>query len=230
MFWRAQLITHKVKFTKEQLEVLDARLVVCDTKIKLYSNKVMSESPLTQMFEDTSPGAARLADRLQDFIASNERVLLLHSPLGSGTRQGADYLVQVAWKEKGWIPVYIDLGKVKEGDKCVESTLQHYIKDFEADMIELARERYFFLLIIEGFDKCGMESNLYVKWNMAKWRGKAVFTCDSSYISSSPQANFYFMPSDGQQPNPQGLKVVSFASPQILSRQTINGTFYYFFI
>ncbi len=158
--------------------------------------------------------------QLQDFLHGSARVLLLLAPAGAGKTWLCHLMARKTKKdehswvpktEKSWVPVFIDLPESQDFQSCVErALLEHGLHE---SVIAHAKATRSFLLLIEGFDKQQVDTNLYVRYKLDQWGGKAVFTCSSSYIGRSPQRDYYFMPSDSNQlPNPHGLQIIHFDS------------------
>jgi hypothetical protein len=201
----------KSKFTPSQLIILDGKIAERAIEIAKYCKEVTKEEN-PQLPDVTTPGALPLEQRLAEFLNGPSQVLLLQAPKQAGKSLVCPYLAIKAWKENSWAPVYIDLTLINTPtERCVEKSLN--TQGLDDPTIAQLKEGHTCLLLIEGFDKCQIQTNLYARNQLQLWRGKAVFTCRSSYLAHAVRAAYYFMPGDFQErPNPQGLAVICFSS------------------
>ena len=245
--WAAKIIALKSHLTQDQLRILDGKISEYEHQIDQYCERTAKELEAFGVPEDITEGAtSSLQTRLLDFMRSEaETVLLLQAPAGAHKTHASKFLAYKAWRELNWIPVVVDLRQLKNIDhECIAKTLGSHKLDDAAILHAQATRR--FLLVIEGFDKCNCQVNVYVRsrfvllfsfsllhfvfffffffffvllcqltilCSLKNWRGKAVFTCRSSYIGNIAQGPFYFMPADAhQRPQPQALRIISFAT------------------
>ena len=96
-------------------------------------------------------------------------------------------------------------------DRLVEVQLATH--GLDAGTIQQARATRRFLIVVEGFDRSGVTTNVYVRYKLQAWLGKVVFTCRTSYLAQAPNPLIYFMPQTAhQRADAIGLAVVSFTT------------------
>ena len=96
-------------------------------------------------------------------------------------------------------------------DRLVE--VQLATQGLDAATIQQARATRRFLIVVEGFDRSGVTTNVYVRYKLQAWLGKVVFTCRTSYLAQAPNPLIYFMPQTAhQRADAIGLAVVSFTT------------------
>lgn len=163
--------------------------------------------------EDTSQDSSSFEARLTSFLKGPELVLLLHAPERSGKTHACKFLARKACKELKWVPVIIHLDQLKlVNERCVNLALAS--RGLDVATIAHAKATRSFLIVIEGFDRCKVTTNLYVRCRFQEqWRGKVVFPVRSAYIANASHSSFYFMPAGPhQRPKPQGLRIIGFKS------------------
>jgi len=245
--WAAKVLVLKSHFTSDQLRILDGKITECECQIDTYCAQMAKDLKNSEVPMDITEGAtSSLQNRLLTFLHKDtETVLLLQAPPNSNKSQASKFVAYKAWEELNWVPVVIDLVHYLPNiDECVASTLRsHHLGDVAIQHAQATRK---FMLVVEGFDKGHCQVNVYVRsrfvfffffffffgfvlsslelillFSLQNWKGKVIFTCQSSYIGNSVQGPYYFMPADThQRPQPQALKVINYATS--LSYQSPN--------
>lgn len=155
--WAARVLVLKSHFTPDQLRVLDGRIAASELQIEEYCKHMAKELEMSKVPQDITEG---LENQLLDFLHNQtEQVLLLQAPQGSNKTQAGKFLAYKAWRELNWVPVVVDLRKCMD-DQCVAKTLRTHLDDAAVQHAQATRT---FLLLIEGFDKCNCQVNLYVR-------------------------------------------------------------------
>jgi hypothetical protein len=182
-YWSSRVGVLKSKFTPPQLRLLDGMITERARKINNnpFCQETMKET-MTQLPDSTTPTPQQLEEQLTAFLNdSSSQVLLLQAPKGAGKTQVCHYLAARALKEKSWVPIFFNLAQLNPPTQhCVEQTLK--AKGFDEPSISQLQEDHNVLLLIEEFDTCQMKTNIYVRNQLHKWNGKAIFTCRSRYL------------------------------------------------
>ena len=200
------------------IDNLKHRFAKVESAMKKTKTREQLDAMSRELPKDLTPGAKPITSRLDAFLCGNQRVLLLRAPRGSGKTKILSYLAEKAYNEHSILPVYVyispnDDGSY-EGGPVVKALRDRGLDDLA---ISNGKARSQFILLIEGFDTCGIAHNFYVRNRLEEWRGKAVFTCRSSYLAKSARPEYYFMPSSSHdRPNPQGLCVIDFTTSSSL--------------
>jgi hypothetical protein len=193
--------------------VLDGSIAKRDEEIKKYCQKLFTNGQgASQSIPEASTPS--LNHRLLEFLNGPSRVLLLQAPEGAGKSILSKYLAAIAWHQKHWIPVFVALDFTRSSplhDHLVEEAL--IIHGLDSPTITQAREMHRFFIVVEGFDLCHVQTNMYVRHKLQSWPGKAVFTCRTAYLARCPYAFFYFMPeTEKHRADPSGLTVITLNS------------------
>lgn len=208
-------------FSHNQLLMLDGKIAKREKFIQAYCKQILSKEvpPLSlpddlSLSSNHSPPPLPLEQRLCDFLKGTARVLLLQAPQGAGKSLMCKYLATLAWEKHQLIPIFITLNPTQQvplHDHLVDDELASY--GFDSVTIKQARESHNFLIIVEGFDSCKVQTNVYVRHKLQSWPGKLIFTCRTNYLANAPYAWYYFMPQTANhQADPSGLQVISFTT------------------
>jgi hypothetical protein len=214
--WAAQVVVLTCKLSLDQRRVLDGKVNIRTKRIDEYCSAESEPLPL-----DLPKELENVEAQLRGFVETDtKRVLLLQAAEGQGPEAASRFVAKVAWQTKGFVPVFIDLANLTQGElvstandsttltPLVEQVLA--AKGLDRDTVVQAREEgRSFVLVIDGFDRRGMQTNVYVRFQLHMWPGKAVFTCCSSYLEGAPYPWLYFAPPNPhQRPDRAGLKTV----------------------
>ncbi|KAF9909739.1 hypothetical protein BX616_011051 [Lobosporangium transversale] len=138
----------------------------------------------------------RLFDEALEFLKSDRKVFLVLGDSGAGKSTFNHTLENYLWdnyeKEKGRIPLYINLPNIESPEK--DLVAKHLRKtDFDEPQIkELKRSRQF-ILICDGYDESKQTSNLYVSNHFNKpgeWQVQMFITCRTEYLGSDYRDRF----------------------------------------
>lgn len=161
--WAAKLLVLKSHLTSAQLNILDGKIGESEHQISEYCKRVTFEWDKIEVPQDTTEGATPLEARLVEFLHSEtDKVLLLHAPAGAHKTQASKFMAYRAWRDKAWVPVVVDLTRLETIDEeCIAHTLKfHQLNDATISHAQVTKN---FLIVIEGFDKCNCQVNLYVR-------------------------------------------------------------------
>jgi hypothetical protein len=222
-FWSARVNLATLKLTHHQRSLLNGLISIYENNTNKYASALISSLEPT-ISHDLAPDCIPIEQRLVDFLDGPARVLLLSSPQGAGKSHLCKYLAAIAWKQKSRIPIFVTLDPTKPSplhEHLVEEALASH--GLDADTIQHARAMHQFLLIVEGFDLCKVQTNAYVRYKLQGWPGKAVFTTRSEYVANAPYLAYYFMPATGvnHRADPSGFLHISFTS-QFASSNTVE--------
>lgn len=200
--------------TPHQLSLLDGRITKREKAISDYCSRVLAKNmPPLDLPEDLTPECRPLALRLAEFLLSSARVLLLQAPTGAGKSLVSKHVAAKAHELHNFVPIFValDAGLLQTPERLVEAALLS--EGLDSATILQAQETHTFLIIVEGYDSCGLQTNLYVRGNFHRWPGKVIFTCRSSYIENAPYGWFYFMPqAANKRADPSGLASIRFTT------------------
>ncbi|KAG0011501.1 hypothetical protein BGZ80_000635 [Entomortierella chlamydospora] len=152
-----------------------------------------------------------LTERIQSFLNSNQKVMLLLGDSGSGKSTFNRELECSLWhtyeKSKSRIPLYISLPVIERPKQdLIAKQLRKY--EFTESQIRELKAYREFILICDGYDESQQIHNLYTSNHLnqvGEWRAQMVVSCRSEYIGLDYRD--YFQPSNsGQQSEPPELQ------------------------
>lgn len=148
-----------------------------------------------------------LEEKAQEFLESNRRVLLLLGDSGSGKSTSLRQLHRKLWtnyKPGDRIPLYIDLPFIDRPDLDLikKHLLQNNFLDYAVQELLVHRQ---FTIICDGYDECGLISNLYFTNQLSRQDVKMIISCRSTFLSSDYQGRFLPYGADRYHDNPLDL-------------------------
>lgn len=163
--WAAKVLICRSHFTPDQQRILDGRILEWELKIDDFCKLMAKELEKCKVPVDITDGTkSSLEERLVDFLHNKEeKVLLLQAPQGAHKTQASKFLAHRAWSELKWIPVIVNLQKLKVDDQCVANAMKSFLIELDNAAILHAQATRNFLLVIEGFDKSECKVNVYVR-------------------------------------------------------------------
>ena len=136
-----------------------------------------------------------LMDKVDEFLSSDQTVLLLLGDSGAGkstfNRALECELWQTYTKRTGIIPLYINLPSIDKPDQDLV-TKQLRKLDFTEFQIRELKYRHF-ILICDGYDESQQTRNLYRSNQLNKegeWTAKMIISCRSEYIGRDYRDRF----------------------------------------
>ncbi len=141
-----------------------------------------------------------LESKVQDFLSSDKKVLLLLGEAGSGKSTFNRQLALNLWQKyiqtnavRGSpIPVFIQLSSLPESNRnLVEAFFE--TQGFSKEQIKELQTRYRFVLILDGFDEIKNRERAFYKDNhLDDWQGaKIIVSSRPEYLGSNYQYKFY---------------------------------------
>jgi hypothetical protein len=212
-FWKSRMLVLLSKFTLEQLRRVDGNVNERTSCMDKYCHRVLEEVekhsktllPIEQQV------LTQEESQLEIFLTTpTSRVLLVFAHHQSSIPHCFDTLALKAWAS-GHTPIFVDLTSIDfPTTKCIEKSLQkHGLDEYT---IEQAKKERKFIILVSGFERCGIHTNFYVRNEMFSWSGKAVFSCSVEFQQMNPNIHFYFIPSSlrsHQLPHPEGLMTIT---------------------
>ncbi|KAG0312666.1 hypothetical protein BGZ97_010972 [Linnemannia gamsii] len=139
-----------------------------------------------------------LMEKAQEFLLSDQQVLLLLGDSGAGKSTFNLELEHALWKDykRGdRIPLHVHLPTIRDPtqDLIRERLRKH---DFSETQIMEMKENRRITLICDGYDESQLEVNLHTTNNLNKsgqWNAKVVMSCRTQYLGSNYRD--YFQPS-----------------------------------
>jgi len=142
--------------------------------------------------------------KVEEFLNSESRCLLLLGDAGAGKTTFTYYLAEWLWRmhEKGIvkgkpIPVLIPLITIRDVEK--DLLAEHLInRGLYPEEIALLKKHLSFVFILEGYDERNVFKNLYDSNGFDEWNCKVITSCRSQALLSR-QGNYrsYFSPARG---------------------------------
>ncbi|KAG0005411.1 hypothetical protein BGZ65_011211 [Modicella reniformis] len=129
-----------------------------------------------------------LMDKVKDFLASEQKVMLLLGDSGSGKSTFNRELEFDLWKsyskKTGCIPLYISLPAIDRPERDLIAKQLRKVEFSESQIRELKAHRQF-ILICDGYDESQQTHNLYMSNHLnqqGEWSAKMVISCRTEYI------------------------------------------------
>ncbi|KAG0042929.1 hypothetical protein BGZ83_012019, partial [Gryganskiella cystojenkinii] len=131
-----------------------------------------------------------LTRRVNEFLSSDQKVLLLLGDSGAGKSTFNLELEIDLWKaynyDRKQIPIFVTLPAIDKPEvDLVAKQLRKY--DFSDAQIQELKTYREFILICDGYDECQKKNNLYNsnRFNQSgEWKVKMVISCRSEYLGS----------------------------------------------
>jgi len=145
--------------------------------------------------QDTDESQLPLEDRADEFLSSDQTVLLLLGDSGGGKSTFNHALEVDLWqsynKKTGVIPLYINLPSIDRPDQDLVAKQLRKLGFTEPHIRELRNRR--FVLICDGYDEIQQTHNLYTSNRLneeGEWIAKMVISCRSECIGSDYRDRF----------------------------------------
>ncbi len=138
-----------------------------------------------------------LAEKVNAFLASEKKVLLLLGEGGSGKSTFNRHLAQRLWKEyqehpaEQPIPLFIPLASL---DNPGKNLIEQYLKehDLSKAQIDALRTGRRFIFILDGYDEIAHRSQAFYASNkLGRWDAKVVISSRPEYLGTNYQNKFY---------------------------------------
>ncbi|KAF9343741.1 hypothetical protein BGX26_005257, partial [Mortierella sp. AD094] len=131
-----------------------------------------------------------LTSKVQEFLDSNKKVLLLLGDSGAGKSTFNRALEIDLWlkydKAEGKIPLFIHLPAIKDPERdLIEERLRK--ANFTGNQIRELKTHHEFILICDGYDESQQTRNLYTSNRLnqpGEWRAQMVISCRTEYTSA----------------------------------------------
>ncbi|KAF9338897.1 hypothetical protein BGZ91_007637 [Linnemannia elongata] len=175
-------------------DVIDIEDQLEDLRLEILSGLFVSYVPLrakpTLLGSDED--SFLLKKKAKEFLESDRRVLLLLGDSGSGKSTSLRQLHRELWtnyKPGDRIPLYIDLPFIErpEHDLIEKQLRRHNFLNYTVQ--ELLNHRQFTILC-DGYDECGLVTNLYATNQLSQQDVKMVISCRSTFLGPDYQGRF----------------------------------------
>ncbi|KAK3819227.1 MAG: hypothetical protein JOS17DRAFT_356609 [Linnemannia elongata] len=152
-------------------------------------------------------GSVLLQKKARNFLESDRRVFLLLGDSGSGKSTSLKQLHRELWtnyKPGDRIPLFIDLPFIDRPEQGLieKQLLQHNFLDCTVQ--ELLDHRQF-IILCDGYDECGLITNLYTTNRLSQQDVKMIVSCRSTFLSPDYQGRFLPYGADRYLDNPLEL-------------------------
>jgi len=130
-----------------------------------------------------------LMDKVNDFVASDQKVFLLLGDSGAGKstfNRALECDLWKAYKKGGPIPLHINLPAIDKPDQDMIAKQLRRSEFTESQIRELKVNRRF-ILIADGYDESQQTHNLYTTNRLnqpGEWQAKMVISCRSEYLGT----------------------------------------------
>ena len=163
-----------------------------------------------------------LMEKVDEFLVSREKVLLLLGDSGAGKSIFNLQLERRLWqdyqKTTGRIPLFINLPAI---DKPEQDMIAKQLRrsEFTEPEIREMKERREFILICDGYDESQQMNNLYSSNRLnedGEWKVQMVISCRSEYLGADYR--YRFQPGDRNHPEPELFReavITPFTSDQV---------------
>ncbi len=169
----------------------------------LRSNMLTELKPETEIILEgiVSKGNSIVLDSVVDAWLIKEtkspKVLLLQGIAGSGKTQFCQKLTLRLWEQyrdnDNPIPLYITLPNLKNPTaRAIEETLENV--GFNQGQVAILKERYNFVVILDGYDELYEFTNLHLSNRLSEWRAQTIITCRSEVLYFISDYEKYFVP------------------------------------
>ncbi|KAG0079059.1 hypothetical protein BGZ90_003637, partial [Linnemannia elongata] len=181
----------------------------------------MAKASLQARDDDIFP----LKEKVQEFLPSEQQVMLILGDSGSGKSTFNRYLEHELWTNyaAGPIPLFINLPELERPDKDLVAKHLRKIYFSEEEIRELRLQRQF-VLICDGYDESQLTVNLHTANGFnrpGQWNVKMVISCRTQYLDQDYRSRFMPRRSDHYtRPSPhlfQEAVIAPFSKEQIKS-------------
>ncbi|KAF9123078.1 hypothetical protein BGW39_009290, partial [Mortierella sp. 14UC] len=223
---RADLLSNNIEKTLAKIR---------SSRLKDHGGKVYIKLRAKLSLQDRDDNLFSLQDKVDDFLRSDCKVMLLLGDSGGGKSMFLRELEVSLWKKYGQgcrIPLLIDLPDVDTPEEeLVDKQLR--VLGFNPEDISELKERSRFTLLCDGYDESKCKKNLYVSNRLngrdAGWNAKMVIACRSTYLGHEYRALFQPLPAHHYSPLPadlfQEVVIAPFSTPQIKDYVTEYASF-----
>jgi len=194
--------------------------MIHDTLMQLKKTQVHNEALKKELstYIPINAAATRQADEKHQFDLMREiksfidpgnqkKALLLLGDAGAGKTLFTKYLCHALWKSYQVdqkhthpIPLWISLPMVKDPvHNLISRHLQQELH-FERAQIPVLKEKYRFIIVLDGFDEINGDQNLYDMNQLKDWKAKVIVTCRRQYLGARKGGyEDCFIPHDGDE-------------------------------
>ncbi|KAG0061810.1 hypothetical protein BGZ89_011155, partial [Linnemannia elongata] len=161
-----------------------------DAKLPIYISP-MAKASLQSQDNEVFP----LMDKMQEFLTSNRRVMLILGDSGAGKSTFNKHLEHRLWteyKHGGPIPLFINLPALQNPSKDL---MGEQLKDhnFSEEQIQELKQHRKFIVICDGYDESQLTCNIHNSNNFnasGQWSVKLVISCRSQYLGQDYHGRF----------------------------------------
>ncbi len=140
-----------------------------------------------------------LESKVDEFLVSEKKVLLLLGEAGSGKSTFNRYLARRLWEEYKKtehskdrpIPLFIPLSTLKDPS---ENLISEYLTEqgLSKAQIEVLRKAKKFIFILDGYDEIAQRSRaFYTNNKLEKWQAKVIISSRPEYLGERYQSKFH---------------------------------------
>ncbi|KAG0057880.1 hypothetical protein BGZ89_001772 [Linnemannia elongata] len=190
-------------------DVIDIEDQLEDLRLEILSGLFVSYVPLRAKptLLDSDEDSFLLKKKAKEFLESDRRVLLLLGDSGSGKSTSLRQLHRELWtnyQPGDRIPLYIDLPFIErpEHDLIEKQLRRHNFLNYTVQ--ELLNHRQFTILC-DGYDECGLVTNLYATNQLSQQDVKMVISCRSTFLGPDYQGRFLPYGTDRYHDKPMDL-------------------------
>ncbi|KAF9284504.1 hypothetical protein BGZ88_009937 [Linnemannia elongata] len=165
-------------------------------KVREYSLPNFTPLRAKATLRDSNDNSFPLLDKVNNFLESKNEVFLILGDAGSGKTSFCKHLDYIFWnsyKPGGMIPVHIDLHTIYRPEHDLIKKQLRADGFSNVKIQEMLHNRQF-LLICDGYDECGITTNLHTtnKLNRTGQRNvKMVISCRTTLFSRGYQGLFH---------------------------------------
>ncbi|KAG0291040.1 hypothetical protein BGZ98_003188, partial [Dissophora globulifera] len=172
------------EFQRRRLQELEQRNAIYISP----QAKANRERPDDELFD--------LTDKVHEFLAGNQKVLLIMGDSGAGKSTFNLELECDLWdsynKYKRRIPLFVTLPTIDKPEQdLIAKHLRRY--GFKEEQIQELKSDREFILICDGYDECQQQSNLYTSNRLnqpGEWKVQMVISCRSEYLGYDYRRRF----------------------------------------
>ncbi|KAG0273475.1 hypothetical protein BGZ95_010716 [Linnemannia exigua] len=140
-------------------------------------------------------GLFSLMDKVQDFLTSSSKVMLILGDSGSGKSTYNRYLERRLWIDHKYgypIPLFINLPAIDRPDlDMIGKQLRAH--GFSDDKIQELKEHHRLILICDGYDESQLTANLHTTNQLnlpGEWDAKLIITCRAQHLGANYRDHF----------------------------------------
>ncbi|KAF9144372.1 hypothetical protein BG015_000133 [Linnemannia schmuckeri] len=194
----------KIPYVEHDLHMMMKRRVE-EQQLEVYISpmaKANLQAPDEELFS--------LMDKVQEFLASDRQVMLIHGDSGSGKsvfNRRLEYLLCTEYKRGGPIPLFINLAAIDNPQQDMVSKQLQFHNFNDDQILELKLHRQL-VLICDGYDESQLMVNLHRTNSLnepGQWNTKMIISCRTQYLGQSYLDRFRPQPTDRYKLAPQGV-------------------------